>query len=1356
MPRRSCLAGCLALLLVCGSAWAADPGHLPQNPDGRPLNLDFESGDLRDWTPDGEAFSGQPIKGDTVSSRREDMSSNHQGDYWIGGFEPKGADDAVGTLTSAPFKVTKPFASFLIGGGSHKDTRVELLLAGGDKPFAQVTGQESETMRRVVVDLTSYQGKDIIVRLVDRHLGPWGHLNFDDFRLHDDKPQAATPSGEASPDDYLHAGLSPEEAAKAMTVPEGFSVKLFAGEPDVTQPIAMALDDRGRLWVAEGHTYPRRAAEGEGRDRIVIFEDTNGDGHFDERKLFAEKLNLVSGIAVGFGGVWVGAAPYLMFIPDANGDDVPDGEPKILLDGWGYEDTHETLNTFIWGPDGWLYGCHGVFTHSRVGKPGTPDDQRQPINAGIWRYHPVRHEFEVFAYGTSNPWGVDFNDRGQAFLTSCVIPHLYHVVQGARYERQGGVHFNPHTYDDIKTVADHRHYVGANPHGGNNKSDSAGGGHAHAGAMIYLGGSWPQKYRGQIFMNNIHGQRINMDTLKPQGSGYVGSHGPDFLLTGDRWSQILNLIYGPDGQVYMIDWYDENACHHGNPEGHDRSNGRIFKVVYQNTPAVKVDLAKLSDEELVKLQQSDNDWYVRHGRRVLQERAAAGKIAAATPAALAKLATTDKEETRRLRGLWALQVVGGFTQQIAKQALADPSPYVRSWAIQLASETPGDAAALAPELARLAAEDPSPVVRLYIASALQRMPLASRWDVLAPLLNHVEDAGDHNLPLMYWYALEPLAEVDPARALALAESSPIPPLAMFMARRVGALDLAGKSAPALVLEHAAAADTSARRLALLQGLNAALAGRPRVSTPESWPREKLLGDADPKVVAEVRKLAVTFGDRQAIAELKATLADRQSTLASRREALTALLRIREAGLGQELRKLLGEPGLRAAALRGLASYDDSETPAAILAGYAEYTLPEKRDALNTLAARPAYAQALLDAVAAGKVPSSDLSAELVRQMLNLGDVAVKERVDKVWGAVRESTGDKAEQIEAYHWLLNAKPSYTPDLALGRALFAKTCAQCHTLFATGGKVGPDLTGSNRANRDYLLSNVLDPSAVMAKEYMPSIIATSDGRVITGIVRSETPDALTVQTANELITLPRGEIDTLEPAQTSMMPDDILKPLSDDEVRSLVAYLASPRQTPMLATADNAANLFNGTDLTGWTGDPAIWSVEDGELVGKTQGIDHNEFLLSDLAVGDFRLTCDVKLTPNAANSGIQFRSESLPEGEVKGYQADIGAGWWGKLYEEHGRGLLWDHSGEAHLKPDDWNHYEIVAVGGQIRTFLNGKPCVDLEDPEGAKRGILAIQVHAGGPTEVRFKNFKLEVLGGAGGAPGREVGGSRR
>ena len=466
-----------------------------------------------------------------------------------------------------------------------------------------------------------------------------------------------------------------------MTVPKGFRVTLAASEPDVVRPIGFALDDRGRLWVAEAHTYPLRAAEGQGKDRILIFEDTNGDGRLDSRKVFIENLNLVSGIEIGFGGVWVGAAPYLMFIPVKEGTDRPAGPPQILLDGWGYQDTHEMLNTFTWGPDGWLYGTHGVFTHSNVGKPGAPDSERQRLNGAIWRFHPTKHIFEVFAEGTSNPWGLDFNDYGHAFTTACVIEHLYHVVQGARYKRQAGKHFNPYIYDDIKTVADHVHWVGRQgPHAGNLRSASAGGGHAHAGAMIYLGGdSWPAEYRESIFMNNIHGSRANTDRLQRKGSGYTASHGPDFLLSNDSWSQMLNFRYGPDGGVFAIDWYDKNQCHSNNPELHQKSLGRIFKISHVNDKWVKADLQKLSSDKLVELQLSRNDWYVRHARRILQERGADPTV----HAALKRILRENPDVTRKLRALWALHVTGGLSEPELLELLGHESEYVRSWAVYL-------------------------------------------------------------------------------------------------------------------------------------------------------------------------------------------------------------------------------------------------------------------------------------------------------------------------------------------------------------------------------------------------------------------------------------------------------------------------------------------------------------------------------------------------------------------------------------------------------------------------------------------------------------------------------------------------
>src|SRR5688572_26653336 len=423
LPPSLAIAGPLALF---ASSLAAElpPPIAATDPAGRPLNLGFEDGTLRDWTATGNAFDKQPVKGDRVAARRGDMRSRHAGHFWIGGFETGLGDDPTGTLTSAAFKVTQPWASFLVAGDDGPGTRVEIVTKDDGKVIQAARGTQREDLAPVAVDLRKFQGREIFIRIVDEQKGHWGHVNFDDFVFHGSQPGAAAPvaaplaaKDPAAPaDDVKFAGLTPEEAAKAASMPPGFELKLFAAEPDVVNPIAFCLDDRARLWVVEGRTYPTRAKEGEGQDRILVFEDRNGDGRFDRRTVFMERLNLVSGIAYGFGGVWIGAAPNLLFVPVTEGDEPkPAGEPRVLLDGWGFQDTHETLNTFLWGPDGWLYGCHGVFTHSNVGVPGSPESARQKINAGFWRYHPQRHIFEVFAHGTSNSWGIDFDVHGQLF-----------------------------------------------------------------------------------------------------------------------------------------------------------------------------------------------------------------------------------------------------------------------------------------------------------------------------------------------------------------------------------------------------------------------------------------------------------------------------------------------------------------------------------------------------------------------------------------------------------------------------------------------------------------------------------------------------------------------------------------------------------------------------------------------------------------------------------------------------------------------------------------------------------------------------------------------------------------------------
>ncbi|MBI2948576.1 MAG: dehydrogenase [Verrucomicrobia bacterium] len=816
-PRPRILSLSLSFIFVSPIFSALPPtGIKPVSSDGHSLNLDFEDGTLRDWKAEGKAFEKQPIKGDTVAKRRGDMKSDHAGEYWIGTYEIAD-DDPTGTLSSVPFKVTHPFASFLIGGGSTEQNRVELVRADTQQILFKISGLDSENLRPVVVDLQAHLGKEIFVRVIDHQIGGWGHINFDDFKFYAARPAFANAvtlaelakQAEVPPADVVkYAGLSPEEAARAIALPPGFSAKLFAGEPDVKQPIAFAIDDRGRLWVAEAYTYPRRAPEGQGKDRILIFEDTDGDGRFNKRTVFMEGLNLISGMEVGFGGVWVGTAPHLMFIPDKNSDDKPDGPPEVLLDGWDFRaDTHETLNTFTWGPDGWLYGCHGVFCPSNVGKPGAPANERQWVDAAVWRFHPTKRVFEVFAEGASNQWGVDFDEHGQCFIEACVIPHLWHMIQGGRYQRQGGEHYcisleeiqrnqrsrNPNSrkpvypffYDDIKTIGDHVHWAGSKgPHAANARSDSAGGGHAHAGLMVYLGDSWPAEYRGKLFMNNIHGQRVNMDIPERRGSGYVGKHGADFANFNDTWSQTMNLLYDQNGSVYVIDWYDKNQCHHNNVEGHDRSNGRIFKIVYGDTKWAPVDLQKRRDDELVQLQLHKNDWYVRHARRVLQERGPNPKV----HEALRKILSENPDVTRKLRALWTLHVTGGLTEKIALSQLNHASEYVRAWAIQLLMEDRNPSADMLKELARLAKGDASPFVRLYVAAALQRTPVNQRVEVLEGLLARGEDAQDHNLPLMYWYATEPVVAQDTKLAVALMTKSKIPLVRQFITRRIASSD----------------------------------------------------------------------------------------------------------------------------------------------------------------------------------------------------------------------------------------------------------------------------------------------------------------------------------------------------------------------------------------------------------------------------------------------------------------------------------------------------------------------------------------------------------------------------------------
>jgi len=579
--------------------------------------------------------------------------------------------------------------------------------------------------------------------------------------------------------------LSPSEAVKRIRVPEGFQVTLFAGEPDVAQPIAFALDDRGRLWVAECYSYKEWKA-GEGHDRILIFEDTDGDGRFDERKIFADGIANLTGLQLGFGGVWILSAPHLLFIPDRDADDVPDGKPVVELDGWTLEARHNIVNNLEWGPDGWLYGMHGILHESVPRRPGKSPDDDSRIRCGVWRYHPTRKVFEVVAHGTTNPWGLAWDEYGEGFFTNCVIDHLWHVVPGAHYRRMYGQDYNPFLYDLMGAASDHIHWAGGNwteSRGGGGAHNLAGGGHAHCGAMIYLGDNWPQKYRGRLFTCNVHGRRVNSDLLERHGSGYTGRHAEDVVFSDDIWFRGVTIKYGPDGAVFISDWSDLGECHDN--DGVHRTSGRIFKVTYGTPqPVGELNLAKLDDKELVELQRHANDWHVRRARLLLQARAASGKDMSEVHAVLR--AMFEKEDSPRLRlcALWTLEVTGGTDEPWLIDRLADESEHVRSWAVRLLCEARDPPAEAREKFVEMARNDPSALVKLYLAAMLQRMPVEARWPLAEALVTHAAEQADHNLRMMIWYGIEPAVAAEKSKAVRLLGKCEIPRVREFIAKRL--------------------------------------------------------------------------------------------------------------------------------------------------------------------------------------------------------------------------------------------------------------------------------------------------------------------------------------------------------------------------------------------------------------------------------------------------------------------------------------------------------------------------------------------------------------------------------------------
>ncbi|MHA3774077.1 family 16 glycoside hydrolase [Verrucomicrobiota bacterium sgz303538] len=529
------------------------------------------------------------------------------------------------------------------------------------------------------------------------------------------------------------------------------------------------------------------------------------------------------------------------------------------------------------------------------------------------------------------------------------------------------------------------------------------------------------------------------------------------------------------------------------------------------------------------------------------------------------------------------------------------------------------------------------------------------------------------------------------------------------------------------------------QLNLLRGMNAALKGKRDIPAPEGWAEiyEKLKTSSSEEVRQQAQALAATFGGGNALAELRKTLADSSAAPEARRAALESVISAKDAAAVPALLNLAKEPGpLRAAAIRALATFDDAQIPTVILTAYSGLSSDEKRDALGTLLARLPWAKLLVAAIDQKNVSRSDLSAPLARQLQDFKDPEINSWLAKNWGAVRASSADKQKEIAHYKTFLTPANFESADPQRGRALFAQTCLACHTMFGTGGKIGPELTGAYN-DVDYLLQNILDPNAIIGKDYQQTIVRTKDGQMLSGVVSAEDAASITLKTLAGPLAVQRGDISEVTVSDVSMMPEGLLSVMADDEIRDLFAYLRQHGQIPRLVTPNNINDFFNGTDLAGWHLSSQAWRVENGEIVGSGSAI-HPEFLVSDMAAGDFRFTAQIKVSGTNPVAEIALRGQEH-DGTFEGTALSLGGTAPVSLWKYQAKAKPASVSGKSGVKPDEWTQLEVVAQGGKLHVSLSGQEAFVLDNAFGAPRSVLAFHL-LGEDAQLRIRQPKLELL----------------
>ena len=973
-------------------------------------------------------------------------------------------------------------------------------------------------------------------------------------------------TGQFAPADSLP--LSPAEAAKRFIVPDGFEVRLFAAEPDIINPVAMTWDERGRLWVVELYEYPLGAAPGtKPRDRIKILEDTKGDGHADKVTVFADGLNLATGIQLGYGGVFVGQAPDLLFLEDTNHDGVAD-KRTVLMTGFGLEDRHELLNGFTWGPDGWLYLTHGVFNHSKVKIPEASAPGVE-VSAAVARYQPRTKQFEVFADGTSNPWGVDFDRDGNAFVSACVIDHLFHMAPGGIYARQGGTPANPYSYELLPSIVNHKHFMAA-----------------YAGIQIYQGSQFPPEWQGEVLFGNIHQNAINHDHLTRNGSSFKAAAEKDFLTTSDGWFRPVSEQVGPDGALWIADWYDKYPCYQNaqaDPAGVDRERGRIWRVVYTgkhpgakvpSRPKVNMNLAKLNSKELVSLLSNSNIWQRRMAQRLLSERR---DPASALP--LKALLTGGRTLEARLAALWTLQSSGLLDDQVLKDYSTDKEPAIRAWVARLAGERRVASEDMMAVLQNLAG-DPDPSVRLAVATAARQFASGSltvdtpvppslegveTGRMLATLVNSSADAKDPLIPFMIWQAAEPKIAQDSKPALMwLSEHGPeTMPLSGTLARKTmrRICDAHDPQRLSDAVEFVAdiAAKDSAFAVAALDGLLEGQQGAAFKPTIDTEPLiAKLMNSSKPELVERARRLGTLWGNTTAIQYTINQVNDPKATVEERVKAIQAVRKLKSAAARDAMLKVLSQenPGpITLEAIRALGEIGGDNIADELVQRWKQLTPEARRAAAETLVSRRPWMLTLLSAIESKTIFPNEIPATVVRSFSESGDAVIRQRAANAIGHVRAADTDKLKIIAAKKKMILSEPA---DVRAGHEIAKKTCFVCHKLYGEGAEVGPDLTGVGRSTLDALLANVIDPNQVVGKGYENVEVETKDGRSLSGRMVENTDTRVKLISAGpKEDVIAKSDIASLRVSQMSVMPEG-LEQMPDTDFRNLIMYILNPPQ------------------------------------------------------------------------------------------------------------------------------------------------------------------------------------------------------